>query len=142
MTARYAAAMWLLVGLFALRVVAQPLALVMRFLPPFESWHSAALPYGVLLLSQLIILTTMGATTWRLNSGLLEPRRSRGVLALTLGTVYFLGMAARLVLGFTVLSHVRWFASPLPTVFHLVLAGWVLLFGAFHLRGGDPVSGR
>ena len=43
--------MWLLLLLFAFRVVAQPLALVVdsALLPPFESWHSAALPYGLLL---------------------------------------------------------------------------------------------
>jgi hypothetical protein len=41
-------------------------------------------------------------------------------------------MLVRLILGLTVLSGQRWFASPVPTLFHLVLAAYVLLFGHFH----------
>ena len=43
-------------------------------------------------------------------------------------------MLARLLLGFTLLTHVRWFASPLPAFFHLVLAAYVLLFGYVHAQ--------
>jgi hypothetical protein len=35
-----------------------------------------------------------------------------------------------------VLSERRWFASPLPTFFHLVLATYVALYGWYHLRHG------
>jgi hypothetical protein len=54
---RYAAG-WLFLALFAVRVVAQPLSLVVHsaVLPPFESWHSGALPYGLLVASQVAIL--------------------------------------------------------------------------------------
>ena len=46
---RYAPWLWLLLGLFALRVVAQPLALQVdtQLLPRFESWHGGLLPYPV-----------------------------------------------------------------------------------------------
>lgn len=47
----YAKWLWLCVGLFALRVIAQAVALVFPsdFLPAFESWHGGVLPYAVLL---------------------------------------------------------------------------------------------
>jgi hypothetical protein len=126
--------LWILFALFALRVIAQPLALVVESaaLPRFESWHSAALPYAVLLPSQILILVALGWTAWRFTMGNVTPRQAKGKLALALGTVYLLAMVLRLVLGATVLSHVRWFASPLPTVFHLVLAGYLLVYGRFH----------
>ena len=142
---RYAIGLWLLLLLFAFRVVAQPLALVVHNagLPPFESWHSAALPYGVLLGSQVAILVALGWTAWRFTIGEVKARRSVGAVALALGGLYFGVMVVRLVLGFTALSHRRWFASPIPTAFHLVLAAFVLLYGHFHyVHAADPASDR
>jgi hypothetical protein len=64
-------------------------------------------------------------------------------VALTIGSLYFLSMVARLLLGLTVLNHQRWFASPIPTIFHLVLAAWVLVYGHFHwVHGEERFSGR
>jgi len=132
---RYAIAGWILFALFAFRVIAQPLSLVLDIgLPTFESWHSATLPYSVLLVSQLLILTAMGWTNHRLGVGAVEPRPIAGLMVLTVGGIYFGAMVVRLVLGLTVLSHSRWFASPIPTVFHLVLAGWLLVYGDYHRR--------
>jgi hypothetical protein len=85
-----------------------------------------------------LILVALGRTAWRFTVGDVAPRHAKGTLALALGTVYLLTMIVRLVLGATVLSHVRWFASPLPTVFHLVLAAYLLVYGRFHyLHGGS-----
>jgi hypothetical protein len=53
---------------------------------------------------------------------------------LVLGGLYFATMLVRLVLGLTVLSTSRWFSSVLPTMFHLVLASYLLLYGHFHFR--------
>ena len=128
----YATGGWVLVGLFAARVIAQPLSLVVGGLPTFESWHSAALPYSLLLLSQLVILAILSWSTYRVSIGAVNPGRSFGAIALSFGAVYFLVMIARLVLGLTIFSNIRWFASPLPTVFHLVLASWLLLYGHLH----------
>ena len=102
---RYAGALWLVFVLFAFRVVAQPLALVVHggVLPPFESWHSAALPYGVLLASQGAILLALGWTAWRFTVGDVMPRRVAGTLALVIGSLYFTAMVVRLVLGLTML---------------------------------------
>ena len=134
----------MLFALFACRVVAQPLALVVHsaVLPPFEAWHSGAIPYSLLLASQLLILSASGRTAWRFSTGAVKPRRAVGVAAIAFGGLYFLGMMARLILGATVLSDVRWFASPVPTLFHLVLAGYLLVLGDFHIRGGEPALSR
>ena len=135
---------WFLSGLFVFRVVAQPLALVVPVgLPAFESWHSATMPYGVLLSSQILILAAMIWTNHRLGAGTLTPRRVVGLALLAFGALYFVAMLGRLVLGLTILRESRWFASPIPTVFHLVLASWLLLVGRFNWTFAAPgPSGR
>ena len=71
-----------------------------------------------------------------------QRRAAHSVLpALTLGGLYFAVMLVRLVLG----PHgaertVRWFASPIPTVFHLVLAAFVLVYGHFHYVHADETA--
>ena len=139
--------LWLLTALFALRVAAQPAALVVNvtWLPPFDSWHGGVLPYPVLLLAQFAILGWLAWTARRFGSGRIEPSRRLGRASLRFGTVYFVVMLVRLVLGLSVLSHVRWFASPLPAFFHLVLASYVVLFGIVHLGAAAstvPSAGR
>ena len=44
-----------------------------------------------------------------------------------LGTLYFVGMLARLALGQILNPAPAWFNRPLPTLFHLVLSIWLLL---------------
>jgi len=131
---RYAPWLWLLTGLFALRVVAQPAALIFDdgFLPSFDSWHGGLLPYPVLLSTQLLILGWLARTAWRFGAHAVTPNRSAGRLLLVVGCLYFAVMSVRLLLGATVLGEVRWFASPLPAFFHLVLAMYLLLVGYFH----------
>ena len=139
----YAIVGWVLVALFAGRVVAQPLSLIVGGLPPFEAWQGAPLPYWLLLISQLVIVAALGWTTYRMSAAGIKPRRSLGAIALFLGGLYFAFMMGRLVLGLTLFSNVRWFASPIPTIFHLVLAGWILLYGHFHwARGATTPSNR
>lgn len=135
---KYAPWLWLLSVLFLFRVVAQPLALVFGsgFLPAFESWHGGVLPYPLLLASQILILLWLAHTARRFSAGAVVPRRRVGVPVLVFAAVYFAAMLLRLILGATMLSGQRWFASPLPTVFHLVLAGFLLLYGYFHYRYG------
>ena len=133
-------ALWLLTGLFAFRVAAQPAALAFdRLLPPFNSWDGGVLPYPVLLVTQLVILGWLARTAWRVNTGKVTPRPSIGRAALAFGGLYFSVMFLRLLLGATVLSDVRWFASPLPAFFHLVLATYLLVYGYCHVH---TVSGN
>ena len=126
----HARALWVLTGLFAFRVMAQPAALAVDgWLPPFRSWDGGVLPYPVLLVTQLAILGWMAHTAWRFSTSTVTTRRRIGRAAMAFGGVYFSFMFLRLVLGATVLSDVRWFASPLPAFFHLVLAAYVLIYG-------------
>jgi hypothetical protein len=135
---RYARWLWLLSALFVIRVLAQPLALAVSnpLLPRFDAWHSGVLPYPFLVFTQLLVLVWLGRTAWVFSTGAVVPSRRIGAATIVLGSVYFGTMALRLALGATVLKDARWFASPLPTVFHLVLASYLLLTGHFHLRYG------
>jgi hypothetical protein len=141
---RYAPWLWLLLGLFTIRVLAQPIALRVDspLLPRFESWHSGLLPYPMLVFTQVIILLWLSRTAWVFTTGTIAPRFRVGIVTMGLGGVYFAAMVLRLLLGATLLSQQRWFASPLPTVFHLVLATYLILYGHFHWRyGSDPRRG-
>ena len=131
--------LWLLLSLFVLRVVAQPLSLILdaAVLPPFNAWYSGAVPYWILLPGQLLIVFSLSFVARSLTGGTVTPGRRQGVLLLVAGGIYFAVMLARLVLGATVLSHHLWFAKPLPTVFHLVLASALLVDGHFHARYGS-----
>ena len=130
--------LWVLTGLFCLRVVAQPLTAMADVpgLPAFEAWHSGALPYPVLLATQLAILAWLCLTTRAVGAGTVRWRRPLGSWLLAASCVYGAIMAVRLVLGATVLRDVTWFARPVPTVFHLVLAAYLGIYGHLHLRHG------
>ena len=138
---RYAPWLWLLLALFVIRVLAQPLSLIIDtpLLPRFESWHSGVLPYPVLVTAQVLIIAWFARTAWRFGKGDVLPSRRRGVVFLAFGSVYFLFMLARLVLGLTIMRDSRWFTSYLPTAFHLVLASWLLIYGQFHFRESSSV---
>jgi hypothetical protein len=135
---RYGRWLWVLLALFVVRVVAQPLALVISapFLPPFESWHSGVLPYPGLVIAQFLIIAWLARTAWRLSRGQVVPNHRLGIWMLIFGGIYFAVMLMRLVLGLTVLSTNRWFSSIVPTIFHLVLASYLLVYGHFHFRYG------
>ena len=133
--------LWLLTALFALRVAAQPAALVVSaaWLPAFDAWHGGVLPYPALLMSQIAILGWLAWTARRFGAGRVQPSRRLGQVSLAFGVIYFAVMLVRFVLGLSALADVRWFASPLPAFFHLVLATYVVLFGLVHLdAAGTP----
>ena len=110
--------------LFLFRVVAQFAQIWMEidFLPPFEAWHSATIPYEFLftaqiaiLLAGLYVLPQIGRSRFRANR-----RASAGLLII--GLIYFAVMAFRLLVGLSFLVDIAWFRAILPTMFHLVLA--------------------
>lgn len=145
LSATHARGLWVCTGLFALRVVAQPAALWVNvpLLPPFDAWHGNVLPYPLLLLSQFAILAIMVRTARRVGLEQWVPRRPVGRLLVALGGIYAGTMMARLLLGLTVLREYAWFAKPLPTFFHLVLASFVLILGRLHLlHAGAGVRNR
>jgi hypothetical protein len=139
---RFATGLWLLLGLFALRVLAQPLQgwLDSAWLPAFDTWHSGALPYWLLVICQLGILVVQARIAAAVGAGRVIPSPRAARLWLGAGALYFAAMSLRLALGATVLADQRWFGAWLPTLFHLVLASFVLLVGAFHWRAGRSGS--
>lgn len=130
----YALALWGLTLLFGLRILAQPLSQIVPALPGFDVWHGGVLPYPALLLSQLAIAATMVIVNLRLARGVLVPRPRLGRWLAWLGSLYFTGMLLRLVLGQTLYAGSPWLDRPLPTLFHLVLAAWLLLLARYHVR--------
>ena len=139
---RYARWLWLLLALFVVRVLAQPLSLIIDtpLLPRFESWHSGVLPYPALVAAQVLIIAWFARTAWRFGKGDVVPSYRLGVFFLAFGSLYFLFMLARLLLGLTIKSDSRWFTSYLPTAFHLVLASWLLVYGRFHFKYGRDAN--
>ena len=140
---------WLLLGLlllFFFRVAAQLIQAYspVTSLPPFETWQSGALPYPLLVSLQLIILVACGRVVWSFLSGTVVPSGKKGRLLLVLGWVYFVVMGIRLLIGLTVAPNHFWFGAIVPTLFHLVLASFLLVSGAFHTASGScsvtPVS--
>ena len=110
------------------------------FLPSQYAWQGSSLPFPALFVSQIVILVIIAVATLRIRAGRsLFGRRWVTPIA-WFGILYFVVMSARLVLGLGGSAGVlgedsfaagRWFTAYLPTVFHLVLAGEVLLFATY-----------
>jgi len=111
-------------------------ALNQIFLPDFESWHGGALSYPILLIAQVFILTWFVWTARRFSNSVISPNRRLGLIILIFSSLYFIVMLLRLLLGLTIMSEHRWFASYLPAFFHLVLASYLFLYAHFHFRHG------
>jgi hypothetical protein len=131
---RYALVLWVLTVLFCFRVVAQLVQVwyPVEFLPAFDRWHSGTLPYGWLVGVQGVILAACLRIVWGVFTGTIAPSRQKGKVLFTLGTIYLLGMCTRLFVGLTVAPDHYWFGATLPTVFHLVLASFIMVYGRFH----------
>lgn len=122
--------------LFTLRVIAQAIQYMhpTRLLPAFEAFQGSALPYAVLLPLQLLIVFLMSGITLSVAGGQVAPERARGARLRFVGVLYASGSMARLAIGLTLPAAPAWFTAWIPALFHLVLAAFVLLLAAFHLR--------
>lgn len=138
----HAAWMWVLLGVFLLRVLAQFVQAVapVRWLPPFDRWQGSSLAYPWLLFLQLLIATLFAWNARALSRNGLRQRRSLGAVLLIAGGIYFWGMAMRFGLGLTILSSHAWFGKPLPAFFHMVIASMVLLLGRHHFRSTSQTT--
>jgi sterol desaturase/sphingolipid hydroxylase (fatty acid hydroxylase superfamily) len=125
-------ALTLLTLLFLARVAGQAVArgFDIPFLPPDALWHAGALAYPVLAGVQVAILVAMAIAIRRLERIRTQPRLARILLALA--SAYLGTMGLRFVIGGAGIAAGGWFDKPISTAFHLVLAGWLLVF-AFHL---------
>jgi hypothetical protein len=128
--------------LFLFRVLAQLIQKFFNlpFLPSFNAWHSSTLDYSWLLASQVIILLLMVWVLAGFIKNTVTPKYRFGVLLTLIGGTYFLGMIVRLIAGLTFASQHHWFGAHIPTIFHIVLATFVLLVGRFHLKMSKKVS--
>jgi hypothetical protein len=125
-----------LTAAFLFRVLAQLVQVwwPVDSLPPFESWHTATLPYPLLVAAQLVVLAIQAWVIVSIGKGIHLPRKRAGRWLLALG-VFYLGAAAfRLIAGLTFLRHLHWFQATLPSIFHMVLASFVLVLAGYHLR--------
>ena len=107
------------------------------FLPSFGTWQSGVLPYGILIVLQLIILGLSLWTIFNFKKGGPKPIRSKGKAYLIIGVAYALIMIYRLVAGMTFAKDHYWLDARLPTIFHLILASIVITLGAYHFRFGQ-----
>ena len=131
---RYAFVLLMLTGLFAFRVIAQLVQYIspVDFLPSYEIWHSGALPYGWLVATQGVILVLCLRIVWAVKQGAAILSARKGKILLCLGIVYLFTTCVRLVVGIAFLPDHYWFGAIMPTIFHLVLASFVIVYGRFH----------
>lgn len=122
--------LYLLTGLFAFFVAAQLLAAIgISFLSVFDYVSIDTLSYEIQLLLQVIILGLMIQKTRSFSSGRFAPKKTKGLILLLLGLMYFLAIVTGLILGLTRLSGHLWFTHFTPMLFHFVLASYLLLLG-------------
>ncbi|MGH1492312.1 MAG: hypothetical protein ACRBK7_23480 [Acidimicrobiales bacterium] len=122
-------ALTILMVLFAGRVAIQLVQWIepVGFLPHFDRWQSGAVPYPGLLVAQLLIIATMVVVLTKLYRKELRLRPLTVVIVRAIGFGYLALMLLRLVAGLTFEDGHSWWDAPLPTVFHLVLASFILV---------------
>ena len=109
-----------LTALFVLRVLAQAVQWVgpVPFLPSFDAWQGSALPYPLLLATQVAIIALLVRVLFLVRADAVRPASWKHNACFILGGAYFAVMAIRLVAGLTFLSDVRVVrkqpARPLP----------------------------
>ena len=62
------------------------------------------------------------------------PSPRKGKILWVLGLIYLVTMGIQLVVGLVIAPNHFWFGATLPTVFHLVLAAFVMVYGQFHYQ--------
>jgi uncharacterized protein len=134
---RYAPFLWLLLGLFCLRVIGQMLVVFLGvpWLPPMKEWYSGLMPYRWLLPAQLVIILLFGRVCLEFTRGRgfwVAPRPSLGSGLLAFGTIYLGSMVIRYVLRMSLYPEERWLGGSIPILFHWVLAAFILLVGRYH----------
>ncbi|MGH8203934.1 MAG: hypothetical protein ACREST_04945 [Steroidobacteraceae bacterium] len=134
--------LWILLGLFCLRVAGQALVAFcdVGFLPPMGEWYSGLLPYEYLLPSQLAVIALMAKICVDFTRGygmFVEPRRFFSVYWLYFGYAYLALMVARYPLHMYLHPEARWAGGTIPIFFHWVLALFVILVGLHHRRRFD-----
>ncbi|MDH4023134.1 MAG: hypothetical protein OEW88_04620 [Gammaproteobacteria bacterium] len=124
--------LWLLQLLFVGRVLGQVYVGIYApaWLPPWPEWYSGLLPYPWLLLSQILIIMLMTATSYDFTRGagalLVESARARRLLRYV-SALYAGAMLVRYAVTMVVAPEMRWLHGAIPIAFHLVLAAYIAL---------------
>ena len=131
--------LWVLVGLFCLRILVQLAVYTVdiSFLPSFESWHSGSMPYELLLVLQLIIILAMFRFSIKFGKNDILQNIKRGKIIIIVGTIYFIMMIGRLIIGLMGLSEARFFVNYLTTSFHFVLTSYLIVCGFVYVKGNE-----
>lgn len=130
-----------LAGLFVLRVLAQLVQALhpLSFLPPFQVWHGAILPYPLLVAFQIAVMSVLARVLWRVRTDAISPSPWKYRTCFSLGGIYFAFMGFRLFAGLTFLADHPWFSRSLPAFFHVVLATFILMLGHYiYKKGAEP----
>lgn len=135
--------LWFLLGLFCLRVIGQMLVAFggVGWLPPMAAWYSGLLPYPLLLPSQFIIILLYGKVCLdftRQRGFFYTPRPKLGQSLLVVSLIYLAVMGGRCILWFSFFRGAWWMGGSIPTFFHWVLAGFILLVGSYHRFKASP----
>jgi hypothetical protein len=141
-----AIAMWLLLGLFVLRVVGQMLVafLGVSFLPPMAEWYSGLLSYPILRPVQWTIVALFTVVCIDISRGrgvFARPNRREGIVLAWVSVIYFASMVARYVIAMSIHPERRWFHDTIPIWFHMILASYLFIFSRYHLVMAKPVDG-
>jgi hypothetical protein len=140
----YAALLWLLSFLFALRVLGQGLQrwLPQGFLPPFNAFQGSGLPYWLLLSVQVAILALMMHVSRGVQAGTLTAGCRTKVALSWFGWIYMTGSLLRIAIGLALPAAPAWFSTWIPALFHVVLAGFVLALSSWYRYQADlPIRG-
>jgi hypothetical protein len=121
----------LLLTLFCFRVGAQFVQLYagLSYLPEFSAWHSASIPYPLLLGAQLVIIALASIVIAKVGRDRYRASYSRSRILVWFGWIYFIFMLFRLVLSLTIMQSHAWFGATLPALFHMVLALFLIVLG-------------
>ena len=104
------------------------------WLPPFDEWQGSVIPYPLLLAAQAVILGIVAVVLTRMAQGRHMLGRRTCYMVISAGAVYFLVMAARMLLGIFWLTDSQWFTAWISTSMHLVLASVMLMWGWQQIR--------
>ena len=74
----------------------------------------------------------------RLSQPIYNTHILTGCLLLGLGSVYVLAMIVRYVIRMSLYPDQRWFGGCLPIFFHLILAGFLIIWGISHWAYARP----
>jgi uncharacterized membrane protein HdeD (DUF308 family) len=134
----------LFTGLFALRVGGQAVQrwIPQPYLPRFGAFQGSRLPYPVLLLTQLVILSLMMRACMRARQGTLQRDAPRDRVLGWFGALYMTGSLLRIAIGITVPAASAWFRAWIPGIFHVILAAFVLCLAHAYRHSRLPWPGR